>query len=152
MGGRWKKSEIENNGPDRCGSVGSASPCKVKGRWFDSQLGSVPGWRIQSPDGACERQPINVSLPLFPPSLSLSLQINKILKNKTKQNNGPEHKRICPSNSLNKFGRVPPVSGWLFQKQGTGISHEHQEDPTKGECDGLRVTRRRGKTDLLPAH
>ena len=48
--------------------------------WFPARSqGCGPGPQL----GVCEMQPINVSLPLFlPPSLPLSIKINKILKHK----------------------------------------------------------------------
>ena len=53
--------------------MGWASSCKLKGGRFDSQSGHKPGL------GACERQLIDVSLPLSP-SFLFSLKINKIFK------------------------------------------------------------------------
>ena len=68
-----------------------SSSCEQKGHQFSSQWGHMPSVRVQSSvQGACERQPIHVSLshwcfsPSLSPSLVLSLKINKILKNKIK--------------------------------------------------------------------
>ena len=45
---------------------------KLKGRWFDSQSGTGLGCGMGSRLGVCERQPTDISLPLFlPPFPSL---------------------------------------------------------------------------------
>ena len=56
-----------------CGSLDWTLACKLKGRWFDSRPGYMPGLWAGSPIGAYERQPhIDVPLPLFlPPFPSL---------------------------------------------------------------------------------
>ena len=35
--------------PDRCGSVGWTSSCKVKGHWLNSRSGHMPGLQVRSP-------------------------------------------------------------------------------------------------------
>ena len=71
--------------PDWGGSVGWASSCKPKGRCFNSQSGHMSGLGPGPQLGICERQPIDVSLPVFPLlPFSLKIKINKIFKNKIK--------------------------------------------------------------------
>ena len=64
------------------GLMGWALPCKAKDYPFDSQSGNRPGLQVGVPgQGACERQPINISLShrlflsLSFPSLRMSLKI-----------------------------------------------------------------------------
>ena len=67
-----KTCSNEKKNPDQCGSVGWASSHKAKGCQFNSRSGHRPGLWVQSPVGACEGQPIDVSPPLFlPPFPSL---------------------------------------------------------------------------------
>ena len=81
----FHESEIRNafSGPDWCGSAGWAMFCKVKGLWFDSQLGHLPSLWVQSLVRMCVRgnqlmflSHINVSLPPFLLPFP-SLKINK---------------------------------------------------------------------------
>ena len=62
--------------PDQCGSVGWASSCKAKGRWLDSQSGHMPGLQLVLVPGQAHTTGIQLMF------LSLSVNINKILKNK----------------------------------------------------------------------
>ena len=73
--------------PEWFGSVGWVSSLKAKDFWFDSQSGYMPGLQVWSlvkfpikahvwdvglvpSQGTYERQPIDVSLPLFLPPFS----------------------------------------------------------------------------------
>ena len=63
-------------GPDLCGSVAWALSHKAKGHWFDSMLGHMPGWQVQSLVRVHTRSNqlmflshINVSLPFSLPLL-----------------------------------------------------------------------------------
>ena len=69
--------------PGWCGSVDWVLACKLKGRWFDSQSGHMPGLWARSPvRGVWGDALMFLSLSLSP-SLTLSLKVNKILyKNK----------------------------------------------------------------------
>ena len=76
---------IKTYSPGWCGSVDRMPACKPSGCWFDFQSGTCLGCRPASQLGACERQPINVSLAHpcfspFSPSCPLSLKINKLIK------------------------------------------------------------------------
>ena len=46
------------------GSGDWAPACEPKGHWFDSQSGHMPGLQARSPVRGCEKQLIDVSLPL----------------------------------------------------------------------------------------
>ena len=77
--------KIQTSHPDQCGSVCWALSCKAKGCHFYSWSGHMPGLWVRSQeatDGCLLHQYFSPSLS---PSLPLSLKINKILKNKTKQ-------------------------------------------------------------------
>ena len=78
-GGHTRALRRKTQTPGWCGSVDWAPACELKGLWFDSQSGHVPGLRVRSPVGVSERQPhIDVSLPLFlPPSLPFSVKVNQ---------------------------------------------------------------------------
>ena len=70
-----RKMQIKTTvSPDWCGSVGWATSHKTKDYQLDSRSGHawaanlVPGpWSLVPGLGMCRRQPIAVSLPLFPP-------------------------------------------------------------------------------------
>ena len=93
-GGRGEGAKAEegrrNNEriPNWCGSVGWLLSSKPKGHQFDSWSEHMPGLRVLSLVGECEKQLIDVSLSCqcFSPSLSssipLSLKINRIVKDK----------------------------------------------------------------------
>ena len=56
---------LVSDGPDWRGSVGLSSSRKVKGRWFISWSGRMPGLQVQSLVGVCMfLSHIDVSLPL----------------------------------------------------------------------------------------
>ena len=60
-------------GPGWCGSVDSVPGCEPNSHRFDSQSAHTPGlWARSQIGGACE-----ATLPPFPPSIPLSLKINK---------------------------------------------------------------------------
>ena len=63
----------QNLGPDWCGSVGGVSSCKLKGCWFDSQSGHMPGLRVQFPMGVDTRGNQLMSLTSIFLSLTFSL-------------------------------------------------------------------------------
>ena len=71
------------NSPDWCGSVGWVSFWKVKGHWFNSWSGHMPGLQVQPPVRVHTRgKLLNASLkhwcfsPSLPPSLTISLKTN----------------------------------------------------------------------------
>ena len=72
------------NSSNWCGSVGWALSCKLKGYWFNSQSGHMPGFEARSWLGACEREPTDwwlshtlMFLFLSFSLTSLSLKVNK---------------------------------------------------------------------------
>ena len=67
--------------PDWCGSVGWVSFCKVKGCWFNSPSGRMPGFRVLSPVGECETGHRSMFLSLSF-SLPSSLSKNNLKKKK----------------------------------------------------------------------
>ena len=69
---KWREVAVKRTKPSPgCyGSVDGAPACKLKGCWFDSWSGHMPGLQARSGPqwGACKRQPhIDVPLPLFLP-------------------------------------------------------------------------------------
>ena len=74
-------STIESS-PGWCGSVGWVLACKLKGLWFDSWSGHMPGSWARYPVEGHKRQPIDVSLEhrcSFPFSLPSPLSLKKII-------------------------------------------------------------------------
>ena len=93
----WYNLQVSRAGssPDWCGSVGWVSSCKVKGCWFDSWSGHMPGLWVQTPVGVCTGgnwsmfvSHIDLSLLLsLPPFPSLQKYINKIFFKKEQDAN-----------------------------------------------------------------
>ena len=50
-----------DDSPGWCGSVDRAPACELKGHWFDSQSGHMPGLRARSPVGGVREATIDVS-------------------------------------------------------------------------------------------
>ena len=82
----WPKKSKQGHG--WCGLVDWVAACELKGCWFNSQSGHMPGFLARSHPGACEIQPTDASFthqcfsPSLSPSFALSLKINTIfLKN-----------------------------------------------------------------------
>ena len=76
--------------PGWCGSVDWAPACEPKDRWLDSLSGHMPGLQARAPVGGVQEATDWCFLthrcfsPILSPSLTLSLKINKYLKNKNK--------------------------------------------------------------------
>ena len=70
--------KIIENSPGSCGSVDWALACKPKGCQLDSQSGHMPGLQARSPVGGVWEATTHWCFsPSLPPSLPLSLKINK---------------------------------------------------------------------------
>ena len=77
--------------PSWCGSVDWVLACELKGCWFNSQSGHMPGLQTRSPFGAVQEATTHwCFFPSLSPSLRHCLKINN-LKNKIKIKNTKWH-------------------------------------------------------------
>ena len=74
-----KQAKKKTTSPDWYGFLGCVLSHKAKGHQLDSRSGCMTGLWTQSLVGACERQPVDVSLThqCFTPSLSPSPLLSK---------------------------------------------------------------------------
>lgn len=102
--------------PKRVAQLVGASFCKLKGHGFNSPSGPMPGVRVQSPVGAYERQPVNVSLLFFLPyALSRIRELGLGRRLKKPELRGYVQKRVAGS-----IGPWAAVRRLLHQRRSWG--------------------------------